>query len=249
MTTICLKNVSLTYPVLGGASRSLKRDVIDFVTGRRSESGKIHSVTALRNLSLTLNDGDFLGLVGHNGAGKTTLLKVLSGIYPVTQGELKLQGAVSALLGNSVGMQPELTGYENIKLSCIVKGCTASEIKTIIADVEEFTELNEFLHLPIKKYSSGMQARLAFAVSTAVHPEILLLDEVMGTGDASFINKAQKRMQNLMAKANIMILASHSTELIKQFCNLALWLDHGEMRALGGVDEVVGAYLSSVSYV
>jgi len=248
MTTICLKNVSLTYPVLGSSSRSLKRDLIDFVTGRKSKSDKIQSVTALKNLSLTLSDGNFLGLVGHNGAGKTTLLKVLSGIYPVTQGDVTLQGAVSALLGNSVGMQPELTGYENIKLSCIVKGCTASEIKTIITDVEEFTELNEFLHLPIKKYSSGMQARLAFAVSTAVHPEILLLDEVMGTGDASFINKAQKRMQNLMEKANIMILASHSTELIKQFCNLALWLDHGEMRALGDVDEVVGAYLASVNH-
>lgn len=247
MSKITLKNISLTYPIYGNSSRSLKRDILSTLTGRKSpQSRTITSVNALKNVSLTLNRGDRLGLVGHNGSGKTTLLKVLSGIYDINQGEICVTGSVSSLLGSSVGMQPELTGLENIRINSIIKGYSKEKSREITNDVAEFTELGDFLYVPVKMYSAGMQARLAFGISTAICPDILLLDEVVGTGDARFINKAMDRIEKLMKNANILVLASHSTDIIKQFCDKALWLDHGEIKGFGDVNHVLDSYLSSV---
>ena len=248
MPKITLNDVSLNYPIYASTSRSIKRDIINVLTMKKSiaKSESISCIQALKNISFSLNQGDYLGLIGNNGAGKSTLLKVLTGIYEVSYGKISVSGTVSSLLGSSVGMQPELTGYENIRINSIIKGLSKRETADITSDVEVFTELGHFLSLPVKMYSAGMQARLAFAISTAIHPDILLIDEVIGAGDARFINKAKDRMHNLLKKANVLVLASHSTELIKQFCNKLLWLEQGEMRAFGSVESVMDQYLASV---
>lgn len=243
MTEIILKHVSLSYPVFGGASRSFKKDLLNSLMLRPTESKKILCVDALKDISLTLNKGDYIGLIGHNGAGKSTLLKLLSGIYEPTYGELTVKGSVSSILGNSVGMQPELTGYENIKFTSLINNFSKSHIVKIIQDIEEFTGLGEMLNLPVKKYSSGMQARLSFGLATAVKPDILLLDEIVGAGDAAFIKKARKRIDQLISTANLLVFASHSTDLIEKFCNKILWLDHGKIKMFGDVKPTLNAYL------
>lgn len=249
MTEIILNNVSLNYPIYGNSSRSLKRDLVRVVTRKKPDTNageSLSCVNALKNVSFSLAKGDHLGLIGGNGAGKSTLLKVLGGIYEATMGELRVQGSVSTLLGSSVGMQLELTGYENIKISSVIKGYSKSEIKKITQDVEIFSELGKFLSLPVKTYSAGMQARLAFGISTAINPDILLIDEVIGAGDAHFMNKAKARLDSLLAQANILVLASHSTDIIKQFCNKLLWLNKGEVMAFGDMDSVMEQYLATV---
>lgn len=249
MSEIVLNNVSLKYPIYAESTRSLKRDIVNVLTLKKKNVSQklITCVNALNNISLHLKSGDSVGLIGHNGAGKSTLLKVLSGIYTVTEGTLRIQGSISSVLSGSVGMQPELTGYENIKLSAMIKGYSKQEAEDIKADVEQFTELGDFLALPVKIYSSGMQARLAFGISTAIFPDILLLDEVVGAGDARFINKAKDRMDNLVKKANILVFASHSTEILEQFCNKTLWLDHGKIKGFGPTTDVLHEYLSEAA--
>lgn len=247
MTEIVLKNVSLSYPVFGGASRSFKKDILNTLMLKPTESKKIVSVDALKNISLSFNKGDYIGLIGHNGAGKSTLLKLLSGIYEPTYGEINVTGTISSILGNSVGMQPELTGYENIKFTSMINNFSKIQIAEIIKDIEEFTDLGEMLNLPVKRYSAGMQARLAFGLSTAIKPDILLLDEIVGAGDAAFITKAKKRINQLIDSANLLVFASHSTELITKFCNKLLWLDHGKVKLFGDVDSTLNAYLNHMT--
>lgn len=250
MSEIVLNNVSLKYPIYAESTRSLKRDIVNMLILKKKDVNRklITCVNALNNISLHLKSGDSVGLIGHNGAGKTTLLKVLSGIYTVTEGTIRVEGSISSVLsGSAVGMQPELTGYENIKLSAMIRGYSKQEAENIKTDVEQFTELGDFLSLPVKIYSSGMQARLAFGISTAIFPDILLLDEVVGAGDARFINKAKERMDVLVKKANILVLASHSTEILQQFCNKVLWLDHGRIRGFGSAEDVLHEYLSEVA--
>lgn len=241
MSEINLQNVYLSYPVFGGSSRSLKQDVLNKVLLKNTN--RIVSVDALKDVSFNLKDGDYVGLIGHNGAGKSTLLKLLSGIYEPTFGTVEIKGTISSILGNSVGMQPELSGYENIKFSSLINNISKEEMDDIINDIEEFTELKEFLTIPVKRYSSGMMARLAFAISTAIQPDILLLDEVVGAGDVTFIKKARARMNQLVSKANILIFASHSNELIKKFCNKVIWLDKGQIKKFGPVEETLELYL------
>lgn len=245
--TINLSNVSLSYPIFGGSARSLKRDLARLCfLGKAAKEPDIISVQALKNISFSLNKGDYLGLVGRNGAGKTTLLKVLSGIYEISDGHVSVDGTISSLLGASVGLQPELNGYENITLNSVLKGYSKKQMQMLTQDIEAFTELKEFLYLPIKTYSAGMQARLAFGISTAIHPDVLLIDEVIGTGDASFMQKAKDRMHDLLRKANTLVLSTHSDDIIKQFCNKVLWLDKGEIKGFGKVDEVLAQYHASL---
>ena len=248
MPKIVLKNVSLNYPLLGGTSRSIKKKLINFSTfGKVLNSSNVTFMPALKNISFSLEQGDFLGLIGNNGAGKSTLLKLIANIYEVSEGQVSIDGTVSALLGASVGLQVDLNGPENIKLNAILRRHSKNEIQNIINDVEDFTELGGFFHLPIKTYSAGMQARLAFGISTAVHPDILVIDELIGTGDANFIKKAKSRMETLLHHANILVLASHSTEIIKQFCNKAMWLENGEIKSFGNVDDVIAQYHNSLA--
>ena len=245
---IICNNVSLSFPVYDIDSRSLKKGIANIATGGRlckEASGKLR-VNALNNISIHLKKGDRLGLIGHNGAGKSTLLRVLSGVYEPMQGNVSVNGTIISLINISVGMQPTLTGYENIRMRGLVLGLSNDQINRITKDIEEFTELGNFLSMPVKTYSSGMMIRLAFGLSTALVPDILLIDEVIGAGDASFLEKAKNRMKEYINQANIMVLASHTNEIIKQFCNRALWLEHGSMKMFGEINEVMGAYEESL---
>lgn len=247
MSEINLTNVSLHYPIYGANSRSLKRALVDAATGGKLQNcqNKV-VVNALQNITFSLNKGDRLGLIGHNGAGKSTLLKVLAGIYEPQRGHIKVTGQISSLLDTQVGMQFEATGYENIKIRSLMLGLKKNDRHQIINDVDDFAELGNFMAMPVKTYSTGMTMRLAFGMSTATTPDILLLDEIIGTGDAHFMNKAPKRIEELVQKSNIVIISSHMSELIRKFCNKVLWLEHGTTKLFGGL-EVLDKYLATVT--
>lgn len=232
MSSIQLQQVSLSYPLLGACTRSLKKAMLQQLSigrGLVAEQDTIKMISALKEISFELRSGDRLGLIGRNGAGKSTLLKVLAGIYPPSQGKISVRGSVSPLLGINVGMNPLATGYENIKFRCLLYGFDKNKTQKIIKDIEDFTELGHFLSMPIKTYSSGMSVRLSFGLATAMTPDILIVDEVVGVGDAQFIQKAKARLNNLIEVSNILVLASHSNEIIKKFCNKILWLDQGRI--------------------
>lgn len=249
MSKIAVNNLCLKYPVYGANTRSLKRSFLEFATGgklKEVNGSSVITVDALSDICFNLEKGDRLGLIGHNGSGKSTLLKVLAGIYEPTLGSMNVVGYVSSLLSVGVGMQPGATGYENIRLRCLMHGYSRNETNQIIADMEEFTELGDFLAMPVKIYSSGMSLRLAFGIATAITPDILLLDEVVGAGDAHFVEKAQNRLNNLVEKSNILVLATHSNDLIKKFCNKVMWLEQGKIKCFGEASEVVERYAQGV---
>lgn len=248
MSYIQLKNVSLSYPLLRGHYvRSIKQSVLHAFSKDSLNHDRVTFINALKNINLELKRGDRLGLIGRNGAGKSTLLRVMAGIYPPTQGKVKVAGSISPLLGIHVGMNPLSSGYENIKFRCLLHGFDKKKIQKIIDDVEEFTELGRFLSMPVKTYSSGMSVRLSFGIATAIVPDILLVDEVVGVGDAQFIEKAQQRLNTLIESSNILVLASHSEDIIKKFCNKILWLEQGSIISLSQdkVDEALMSYHQS----
>jgi ABC-type polysaccharide/polyol phosphate transport system ATPase subunit len=243
MSEIILNNVTLNYPIYGTNTRSFKQALVNIATGGclTKDNNKIE-VRALDKISFQLNKGDKLGLIGHNGAGKSSLLRILAGIYEPQEGKLQVKGKVSSILDLSIGMQLESNGYENIRVRGIIMGFSKEEIKSTTKDIEEFTELGDFMSIPIKTYSSGMLMRLAFGMSTSFTPDILLIDEVIGAGDANFINKAKKRMEDFIEKSNILLLSSHSSDIIEQFCNKVLWLEHGKIKEFGEAREVIKNY-------
>ncbi len=243
MVGIELKSVSLVYPVYGADARSLKTAMINFATGGRidRDSGSI-SIEALKEVSFHLKKGDRLALVGHNGAGKSTLLKVLAKIYEPTSGDVEVRGRVNSLFDIMVGMDQELNGYENIKLRGLILGLSKAEIKKIVPLVEEFSELGDFMRMPIKTYSSGMKIRLAFGIIVNVFSEILLMDEVVYVGDSRFMKKAKEHMHNLVHGSDIMVLSTHDIYLLREFCNKGLWLERGRIKRIGGLEEVLEAY-------
>jgi lipopolysaccharide transport system ATP-binding protein len=207
--------------------------VVAQATGGRVMGGAhdIVTVRAIDGLTIDIKDGDRIGLVGHNGSGKTTLLRVIAGIYKPASGSVSIEGKVGALLDPTAGMDPEATGIENIFLRGHLLGMTREEIADRLDDIASFTELGEFLNLPLRTYSAGMGARLAFAVSTSMQNDILLIDEGIGAGDASFQEKAQQRIEGLFNRTSIVLLASHSEELITRFCNRRLRMEHGRLTA------------------
>ncbi len=234
MSSIILEKIDLNYPLLGAYTRSLKTSVFNILSRRaQSKPERITYIDALKEISFELRDGDRLGLIGNNGAGKSTLLKVLAGIYHPSNGKIHLDGDISPLLGINVGMNPYSTGYENIQLKCLLHGFNSKKIKEVVREIEEFTELGHFLSMPIKTYSSGMNLRLAFGIATTMVPEILLIDEVVGVGDARFLEKAQARLNKLISDSKILVLSSHSNEIIKKFCNKILWLEKGHIVYFG----------------
>ncbi len=231
MAHISIKDLSVEFAIFGANARSLKNTVLAQATGGRVMAGArdIVAVRAIDRLNLEIRDGDRIGLVGHNGSGKTTLLRVLAGIYKPVSGSVRIEGRVGTLLDPSAGMDPEATGIENIYLRGYILGMSKREIEAQIPDIADFTDLGDFLQLPMKIYSAGMQARLTFAISTALQHDILLIDEGIGAGDAAFQEKAQKRIEGLFARSSIVLLASHSDALIKQFCNRTVQMQHGRM--------------------
>jgi lipopolysaccharide transport system ATP-binding protein len=199
-------------------------------------------IRALDKLSFNLQDGDRVGLGGHNGAGKSTLLRALSRVYAPTSGAAVIQGDVGSLIDISLGINPEATGRENIFIRGALLGFSKQEIESHLDSVIEFSELGDFIEMPVRTYSSGMHLRLAFAVSTVVRPEILLMDEWLSVGDENFKLKAEGRLAELVDATKILVIASHSRELIETSCNRAIWLEHGKIKMDGTATEVCAAY-------
>jgi ABC-type polysaccharide/polyol phosphate transport system ATPase subunit len=231
MAKIKFDNVSLRYPIYGSHGMSLRSHLMRVATGGNIEKdSRTTVVTALREVSFTLKDGDAVGLIGHNGAGKSTMLRTMAGIYPPSSGKVIRQGKTATVFEIGAGLDYELSGYDNIIHLGMMMGLSYSEAKALTPDIEEFTELGDFLQLPIRTYSSGMTMRLMFAVATAVTPEILLLDEMFSTGDAGFKEKSQARIQKIIDAAKIFVFASHDMSLIKSYCNRVFQLEHGHLK-------------------
>jgi len=228
MALIKFDDVLLQYPIYGHHVSSLRSNILHLAT-----AGKVGMdmgqtvVTALKNASFTIRDGDAVGLIGHNGAGKSSLLRAMAGIFPPTDGKVTREGRTVTVFDVGAGLQPELTGYENIIALGIMMGLSYQEAKGLRSDVEDFTEMGDFLNLPVRTYSTGMTMRLMFAVATAITPEILLLDEMFSTGDVAFKVKSEKRIESLIRKANIFVFASHDQSLISKYCNRVFRLHNG----------------------
>jgi ABC-type polysaccharide/polyol phosphate transport system ATPase subunit len=246
MARLELTGVHVDLPVFTSRSRGLLNSVFRFAQRERARVESVgmfsYEVHALRGIDLRIREGDKVGLVGRNGAGKTTLLRVLSGAYEPTRGEIAIEGPVSSLTDLWLGMDQDANGYENIAMRAIHLGKSRAEAKDLVADVEAFTELGDYLHLPVRTYSSGMMLRLAFAISTAVAPQILLMDEMIGAGDAHFMGKAKSRMASLMAKVKILVIASHNDAIIRDFCNRAICLSEGRILFDGDVESCLAFY-------
>jgi ABC-type polysaccharide/polyol phosphate transport system ATPase subunit len=247
MALIKLENITLEFPVQ--ASRSDRRrppSEESHIGGQLSpgQSGQM-VVRALDQLSLTLGPGDRLALLGHNGAGKTTLLRVMAKLYPPTHGRATIQGRVAPLLNLNFGLDMDSTGYDNIFIRGLFLGMSKAELKKKADVIAEFSELGDFLDLPMRTYSSGMRARLAFAISTHVETDILLLDEVVATGDARFFKKANEKLESFARDSKLLVLASHSNKVLRELCNKALLLEHGRIKAFGPIEEVIETYAAS----
>lgn len=244
MARIDLHSISVEFPVYNVNTRSFKKSFLRLATGGAvmEDANKHIVVSALNNLTISFQHGDRVGLIGHNGAGKSTLLKLLAGIYEPTKGDMHIEGHVSSLLDIMQGIETEFTGYENITLRGTLLGLTRAEIKAKTNEIAEFSGLGDYLAMPIRTYSSGMMVRLAFAVSASINPEILLIDEIFGVGDTSFIEKAKQKMASLLNQSSIVIMANHSDETIKQFCNKALLMEGGKVKYFGPIDEAFRIY-------
>jgi ABC-2 type transport system ATP-binding protein/lipopolysaccharide transport system ATP-binding protein len=244
MASIRLDHVSVSFPIYSAGSRSIRARLMAAGSGRRiGTDGASHVVVrGLADVTAEIAHGDRVALIGRNGAGKTTLLRVMAGIYEPTAGLAIIDGKVAPLFDVGLGMDPESSGYENILLRGLYLGLSRAEIRAKADEIAEFTELGPFLSLPLRTYSAGMQARLSFAVSTCIDPEILLLDEAIGAGDASFLEKARQRLDGFVARAGILVLASHAEGLVRQLCTTAILLDQGGLVAMGPIDEVLERY-------
>ena len=226
--SVSCRDLTLRFPVYGVDAKSLKKRLAAItVGGRLGSHAGVTEVTALSSLNLELRAGDRLGLVGHNGAGKTTLLRALSGAYEPDDGQVEVQGRIASLLNLSLGIDASATGYDNIRLRGRIAGLTARQIDERLDEIADFTGLGPFLAMPVKTYSAGMQARLAFAAATAVDADVLLMDEWIAVGDAEFQKLAHKRLLKLVERAGILVLASHDVELLRLYCNKVMRLEGG----------------------
>jgi lipopolysaccharide transport system ATP-binding protein len=244
MAKITLKQASVVLPIFNSSSRSITNTLVSAATGGvlTAQKGGHISIEALKNLDLEIVSGDRIGIVGHNGSGKSTLLRLLSGIYEPSSGEIKRSGSISSLVDISLGINPESTGRENIFLRGKLMGLSRKEIDEKIEEIIEFSELGDYINLPVRIYSSGMLLRLAFAVSTSITADILIMDEWLSVGDGSFAERASKRLKELVDNSEILVVASHTRSLIEETCNKVVWLEHGVIRKIGPVAELVPEY-------
>ncbi|BAU94578.1 O-antigen export system ATP-binding protein [Corynebacterium suranareeae] len=243
MVSIDTYNACVDFPIFDAKSRSMKKAFLGAAGGAIGRNqDNVVVVEALKDINLHLREGDRVGLVGHNGAGKSTLLRLLSGIYEPTRGSADIRGRVAPVFDLGVGMDPEISGYENIIIRGLFLGQTRKQMKAKMEEIADFTELGEYLSMPLRTYSTGMRIRLALGVVTSIEPEILLLDEGIGAVDAAFMAKARNRLQALVERSGILVFASHSNDFLAQLCNTALWVDHGQIRDAGLVPDIVEAY-------
>jgi ABC-type polysaccharide/polyol phosphate transport system ATPase subunit len=244
MAFLRLRHLSVEFPMYLGSSRSLKKSIVASTTRGNLARDALNriNVKALTDLNFNIENGDRVGLLGLNGSGKTTLLKVLGGIYRPSAGQLLASGQVSALLDINVGINGDMTGYENIILRGMYMGIHPRNMLKRVDEIAEFTELGDYLDMPVRTYSSGMSVRLSFATATCITPEILLLDEWLSAGDALFIAKATKRMEDFVRLSSVLVLASHSMPMLEEWCNRGIWLELGRVKMMGPIKEVVAAY-------
>lgn len=241
---ISVRDLTLELPVLGRApSKATGSLGPSGVGGRIKILGNTRrSVVALNGISFEAARGERLGLIGTNGAGKSTLLRILAGIYPPTGGSCTVNGRTSVLFSSAVGLYPEATGYENILLMGRLLGLSRAEAEALIPEVDAFAELGDYLKMPLRAYSAGMRTRLGFAISTAMEPDVLLIDEVIGVGDARFKKKAQSRIEALIARSGTLVLATHSNGMLRQLCDRVLWLEKGDLKMIGPTEDVLKIY-------
>ena len=243
MVSIDTYNACVDFPIFDAKSRSMKKAFLGAAGGAIGRnSDNVVVVEALKDINLHLREGDRVGLVGHNGAGKSTLLRLLSGIYEPTRGSADIRGRVAPVFDLGVGMDPEISGYENIIIRGLFLGQSRKQMKAKMDEIAEFSELGEYLSMPLRTYSTGMRIRLALGVVTSIEPEILLLDEGLGAVDAAFMAKARSRLQELVKRSGILVFASHSNDFLAQLCDTAIWVDHGTLHQVGTADDIVEAY-------
>ncbi|WP_419729455.1 ABC transporter ATP-binding protein [Lichenicola sp.] len=243
-TAVEVQDLHVTFPLYHGSARTLRR-TLAAVTSKRFERDQQQRVVvqALRGISFSLKPGDRLGLVGGNGAGKTTLLRALAGIYEPVAGRVTVRGEINALLDTNLGMNADLTGRENISLRGLHAGLSPRRIRAVEADVQEFTDLGDFLDLPVRTYSSGMVVRLGFALATSIRPRVLLMDEWFLAGDTNFMLKAQGRLEQLVRQAEILVISTHQLDVVSAWCTRVFWMDQGTIRLQGTPAEVLPAYI------
>jgi lipopolysaccharide transport system ATP-binding protein len=244
---IKFENVSVEFSIFDVKSRSLKNKLVNIATGGllRQDTGNSYHIKALSNVTFDIEDGDRVGIVGHNGAGKSTLLRTINKIYVPTSGCARIDGETSSLIDISLGIDPDATGRENVFIRGALLGLKKDFIEEKLDEVIQFSELGDYINVPVRTYSSGMHMRLAFAVSTLVTPEILIMDEWLSVGDQAFQNKAEMRLKKLIGSANILILASHNVNMLRDVCNKIVWLEHGSLKDIGPADEVISKFFSS----
>jgi ABC-2 type transport system ATP-binding protein len=243
MVSISVNEAAVDFPIFDAKSRSFKHSILGMVGGNVSANeSKVVVIEALKDINLQVSEGDRLALIGHNGAGKSTLLRLLSGIYEPTRGSAIISGRVAPVFDLGVGMDPEISGYENIMIRGLFLGMTRKQMEARVDDIADFTELGNFLNMPLRTYSTGMRVRLALGVVTSIDPEILLLDEGIGAVDAAFLERATGRLKDLVDRAGLLVFASHSDDLLQQLCTSALWMEHGTVREHGPLDDVLAHY-------
>ena len=235
---ITVDNVSMRFRMDKNKTTSLKEWVVTHLLGKQ----QYEEFSALRDVSFEVKRGEIVGIIGRNGAGKSTLLKVISGIFKPTEGKVVTAGRVAPMLELGSGFDMELSGHDNIFLNGAILGFSEEFLKSKYDEIVAFSELGEFIDMPLKTYSSGMLARLAFSVATMIEPEILIVDEILAVGDAAFQEKSRARMMELMSGGTTVLFVSHSMNQIREMCERAIWLEHGKVQMVGPTEEVCNAY-------
>lgn len=243
---IDLRDVSLRFVSYHDKQYSLKRAVLDLVL-RRVNPMPASEFWALRGVNLTIRKGERVGILGHNGAGKSTLLRLLARIYPPSSGSLRINGNVAPLIEMGAGFNQELSGLDNIMLNGAMLGLSRKQMEAKVDGIFEFTSLREFADLPLKYYSSGMHMRLAFAIATEIDPDILLIDESLGAGDLTFIEKAKARIRGLLDRSNVVVIVSHDMNSLREMCTRGIWMNKGQVVRDGPMGEVIDAYLQDTA--
>lgn len=246
MAKVTFENVDVHFPVYGSTSKSMKLSVINAIgRGKLTTDGSgTQIVKALTNVSFDISNGDRIALLGSNGAGKTTLLRTIIGAYHPTHGNMTVSGSVVSLLDIGLGISGDLTGFENIKVRGLLLGLSSAAIDEKMEDIAEFSELGDFLNLPVKTYSSGMNLRLAFSIATVIRAQVLVMDEWLSVGDDKFLRKANARLQEIVHDSEIMVLATHSRQTAEANCNRAIVLENGEIKMDGEMTAVANYYWS-----